>query len=106
MGQTLIEAGYGVLKAKDGLLALEMALRQVPDAGVVDQLLPPWGGEALVRKLRQRVPFFPIVMILEKGGREYMASALNCGANACIARPLEPSQIVWIVREVLGVKVN
>lgn len=63
--RVLIEAGYDVLTAPDGLSAVAVieGLRAPPDLVITDLRMPVMGGEALASWLAARLPRMPLIFI-------------------------------------------
>ena len=99
-------AGYDVLTADDGELALHLARAHRPDLIIADILMPGTDGYEFVRALRAdalvaatRVVFCTATYGLEEGQRLAEVS----GVTHILPKPCEPEQIVRIVAEALEV---
>jgi PAS domain S-box-containing protein len=97
-------AGYDVLTADDGELALHLARAHRPDLIIADILMPGTDGYEFVRALRAdalvaatRVVFCTATYGLEEGQRLAEVS----GVTHILPKPCEPEQIVRIVAEAL-----
>ena len=53
MSNTLAEAGFTILEAKDGQAGLKIALEEKPDVILLDLLMPNMGGHDMLAALRQ-----------------------------------------------------
>jgi CheY-like chemotaxis protein len=64
-GEILTSEGYKVLKAADGLEALTLANRELPDLIVLDLVMPQMTGFEVIRELRKvlRLKSTPILII-------------------------------------------
>lgn len=98
-------AGYDVLQARDGSVAVEKALHEQPDIIVLDLWLPGLTGSGVLRVLRanrrlDRVPVLVLSGVPEVKDREGL---LSFGADAVLEKPLTPERLVdqvrlWIAR--------
>ncbi|HQR25163.1 MAG TPA: response regulator, partial [Steroidobacteraceae bacterium] len=82
--ETLLQSrGYRVLKARNGLEALEVARSETPRAVVSDVLLPLLDGFALCRRLKEEAPtrHLPVILLsFRVEGPKYEAFAAEVGA--------------------------
>jgi len=81
----LLRAGYEVICAEDGQMALEMAQEQQPDLILLDMILPKLSGPEVLRHLKReaRTRDIPVVVLsslseknrqklLEEGAEDYL----------------------------------
>jgi signal transduction histidine kinase/DNA-binding response OmpR family regulator/ligand-binding sensor domain-containing protein len=80
---------YRVLEAADGLEALAVVRRELPDLVVTDVMMPGMDGHDLVRALRADpdAGLVPIVMLSARGGTDSQVSGLERGADAYLVKP-------------------
>jgi DNA-binding response OmpR family regulator len=94
-------AGYEVLQARDGSVAVEKALRDRPDLVVLDLWLPGLTGSGVLRVLRanrrlDRVPVLVLSGVPEVKDREGL---LSFGADEVLEKPIPPDRLVAEVRK-------
>lgn len=97
-------AGYEVLQARDGSVAVEKALRDRPDCVVLDLWLPGLTGSGVLRVLRanrrlDRVPVLVLSGVPEVKDREGL---LSFGADEVLEKPIAPDRLVAEVRKWIG----
>lgn len=97
-------AGFSVLKAKDGLEALETARRCVPDVILMDLSLPGIDGCEATRRLKQdpitrHVPVIALTAQSVTGGPEAMQAI---GFESVITKPCLPDELAERVLRVVG----
>ena len=83
--------GYQVLKAHDGLEAIQIAVQKKPDLALLDVMMPDMNGYELCRKLRQP-PLsmgIPIVMLTAMSSDGERAVAEEAGANEIWSKPFD-----------------
>ncbi len=78
--------GYEVICAKDGREALDLFRSVVPAIVVTDMVMPRVDGLQLVRELRARYPFVPVVIMTSKGSEEMAVRALQEGAASYVPK--------------------
>lgn len=93
-------AGYEVLQARDGTVAVEKALRDRPDIVVLDLWLPGLTGSGVLRVLRanrrlDRVPVIVLSGVPEVKDREGL---LSFGADEVLEKPVTVETLVEHVR--------
>jgi DNA-binding response OmpR family regulator len=88
--------GFEVLVARDGGQALAMAQAELPDAIVLDAMMPVMNGEQVLRILRageagQRIP---VLMLTARRQERDIVGALELGANEYVVKPFIPEELV------------
>jgi CheY-like chemotaxis protein len=100
--ETLLRSdGYEVVSAASGAEALELARRQRPDLVISDILMPGMDGFTFCRTLKQddELRAIPVVFYSASYDDERdRRLALAVGAERCITAPLEPSELLRVVR--------
>ena len=96
--------GFDVLVAENGLLGLEMALRECPDVIVSDVMMPGMGGIAMVKALRAdpRMAAVRILMLTSEASVESETEGLTAGADDYILKPVEPRRLAARVKALRG----
>ncbi|MEE2047980.1 response regulator, partial [Nocardiopsis tropica] len=80
-------AGYQVLSAADGIDGLTMALSPDVDLVVLDLGLPGIPGEEVLRRLRQRRPSVPVIVLTAKDAVSDRVANLDAGADDYMVKP-------------------
>jgi PAS domain S-box-containing protein/putative nucleotidyltransferase with HDIG domain len=87
MSDLLINKGYQVMTAKDGLSAMETLETYIPDFMFVDLVMPNISGEKLCKAVRRNHKFKSVyIIILSAVAAELDIDFAEIGANACIAK--------------------
>ena len=96
MTEVLRVAGYEVIEATDGALAVEMARAHRPDAVVVDLLMPRLCGTQVIQELRSSRALCSVPAIMVSGVDDvgYRVQALTAGANDFVVKPVAPAELV------------
>ena len=103
--QLLSGRGHRVVKASNGLTALDSARREPPHAVVSDIVLPRMDGFALCRKWKQdeRLQAVPFLFYTRRhDDPKYERFALELGAERFIARSVPPEALLAALDELLA----
>ncbi len=100
MRGALEHAGYEVLEAEDGEQAIELLDGRPMGLVVADLAMPRVDGLSLLRYVRvhPRYKFVPLVVLSTESRAEVRERARQQGAQAFIAKPCTPSQLVSAVQ--------
>ncbi len=85
--RVLATSGWNVTVRDDGVEALAVASAEEFDAIVLDIILPGLNGFEVVRELRRREVWTPVVMLSAKDGEYDQAEALDYGADDYLVKP-------------------
>lgn len=103
--QLLVNHGHVVVKAMNGLAALDIARREPPHAIIADIVLPRLDGFALCRKWKQdeRLQGIPFVFYTRRyEDPKYERFAMELGAERFLARSAQPESLLTALEELLG----
>ncbi|HIJ94372.1 MAG TPA: response regulator [Desulfuromonadales bacterium] len=99
----LVDAGYAVEEAVNGIEALEKAIQTTFDLFVVDVNMPLLNGYGFLCELRkQDVPQSPAIMVSTEAADSDRTLAYQAGANDYLIKPVKPKQLLTHVRLLLG----
>lgn len=95
----LERAGYEVLEAEHGAVALERLRESRPDAVITDIMMPVMDGLGLIQRLRSQpdTSTIPIVVVSSNPNGAEAAGA----ADAAVPKPFLPADIVQTVASLL-----
>lgn len=97
IGQIMIDLGYEVSEAGDGLEALQqLEALGPPDVVLTDWNMPNMNGLELVRSVRANPVFrgTPMVMVTSETEMGRMVSAFAAGVNEYVMKPFDRSMIL------------
>lgn len=83
----LVAGGWTVETAQDGELGLEMAAEGGFDVLVLDIMMPRRSGYEVVREMRRRGLWTPVLMLTAKDGEYDEADAFDLGADDYLVKP-------------------
>lgn len=85
--ELLLDNGYAVHTASDGIQALEYFKKAEPDLVVMDLGLPIMTGEAVTQEIRKKHKGLPIIILTAKDSISDIVQGLNLGADDYITKP-------------------
>lgn len=96
-----------VLTATTGIKGIAMAGEEDPDVILLDIVMPGMDGFEVCQKLKaeQRTKEIPVVFVTAiKGDREHRILALESGAEAFLAKPIDESELTAQIRAMIKIK--
>lgn len=93
----LEKEGYQVLKAYDGLQALELISERVVQLILIDIMMPKLDGLSAILKIREHRNL-PIIILSAKGEEADKVLGLSMGADDYVAKPYTPMELIARVR--------
>ncbi len=96
LGDLLGAAGFRVLEAVDGVEGLQRAVENLPDAILLDLVMPRLDGIATCRKLRSLTEFrhTPIIMMTSRADFASTVNPFQVGADDYLAKPFYANEVV------------
>ena len=100
--RVLLEAGFGIVQARNGVEGLDKAAAYPWPIHLVvsDVVMPEMGGPELVERLREQDPDVRVVLI-SGYAREELPSGLDELGVPFLAKPFEVPELLRVVREAL-----
>lgn len=99
---TLLEAGYDVLEAADGLMALGLLEKRAVDLLITDRSMPGLGGLELLTKLREKKIMVPALMVSAYGEESFWSQAIGLGAVDYLLKPFKDVDVLKCVQKALA----
>ena len=100
MEQLLEDAGYDVVMAADGFLALEVLRSKTPAIVLTDLEMPNMNGLELTKRLRELPQFMgtPIVMITSRASDKHRNLAEEAGVDLYLTKPYTDAALIEHVK--------
>ena len=95
--ENLSREGYTILKAYEGVSALQIALDEQPDLILLDCMLPRMDGFEVCKRIRQKSSV-PIIMLTAKSEEIDKVLGLELGADDYITKPFSVREVLARVR--------
>jgi two-component system, chemotaxis family, chemotaxis protein CheY len=98
----LIDAGFEVVQAEDGVHGLEVLEDSVPDVIITDINMPRLDGFGFIEGVRRDVRHrgVPILVLTTESDPQKKDRAREAGATGWIVKPFNPSKLVDAIRRV------
>lgn len=100
-------AGYeNFVTTTESTSAVELIRSEQPDIVLLDLMMPGVSGLEILAEIRadERLPFLPVIILTAATDRETKLQSLELGATDFLGKPLDPSELVARIRNVLAVK--
>jgi len=91
-----------VLNASDAESAVDLALRERPDAIVMDISLPGMNGIEATRVIKKQLPKTPVVMLTVHELAAYKVDASAAGADAYVPKRLMQTELCHVLDRLLN----
>ena len=95
--------GYSVLIARDGAQAVELAEQHLPDAIILDTMMPVMDGQLVLRRLRSQseTAEIPVIMLTARKQQRDIVDAFDLGANDYLVKPFIPEELMMRLARLL-----
>jgi len=95
LGRVLEREAFDVGLAKSGVEALNLLDKRVPDALILDIIMPGMDGITLCRQVRRDSRFgaLPILFLTAKGSTDDIVDGLDAGADDYVVKPFELAEL-------------
>lgn len=101
MRTILAGAGYEVVEAEDGMVALERYFIEKPDIVLLDLVMRGMYGLDVLTKLRELDPSARVVVISADIQESSQQLVHEAGASGFVSKPVEPSRVLEVIRDAL-----
>ncbi len=98
----LRQQDFAVSEAANTAEADAILAALVPDAVVLDIMMPGESGIAFARRLRAGGTRLPLLLLSAKGSTEDRIEGLEAGADDYLPKPFEPKELLLRLRSILG----
>ncbi len=101
----LVQAGWAVDEAADGLEAIQKIQDNQPDMVILDIMMPHIDGLSVLRLLRKnpKTADLPIIILSAKTDDKSVQKGLEMGATRYLTKPVGQEILINTVREVLEI---
>ena len=103
MDYNLRNVGFSIIKASNGLDALELIENNTPDLIILDWMMPKMSGIDVCRTLRSRseTKLLPIIILSARSEDSDKSLGLDTGADDYISKPFSPKELLSRVKALL-----
>lgn len=92
--ELLLDNGYSVQVAADGVAALNSVQKLPPDLVILDLGLPNMTGEAVCTELRKKYPNLRVIILTAKDSVQDIVQGLNLGADDYMTKPFVADELL------------
>jgi DNA-binding response OmpR family regulator len=92
--ELLLDNGYSIQTAHDGVQALNSLEKIVPDLMILDLNLPNMSGEAVCLEVRKKYPELPVIILTAKDTTADIVNGLNLGADDYMTKPFVADELL------------
>ncbi len=104
LNHVLVEEGYTVLTASNGLKAINILQKETPDLIITDIIMEMSDGIEIIMHAKKNYPTCKIIAV-SGGGRgnadEYLDAAYNLGADHIYTKPFSLPDLIFTVNKLL-----
>lgn len=97
----LRRAGFGIIKAGDGEMALRAIEEDEPDVVLLDLMMPVLDGWGVLERLRERPSSPPVIIISAATSQTNVDRAYEMGAVGYITKPFSLADMIETIDRVL-----
>ncbi|MGW8226365.1 MAG: response regulator [Anaerolineales bacterium] len=104
VGMMLESEGFGIIAAKTGKRAIDLARSESPDLIILDIMMPELDGYAVTSQLRtdQATRGIPILIFTAKTGYDDKMLGLELGADIYLTKPISTRELISNVNQLLS----
>jgi len=94
---------YSVIRAENGVDALQLLEKALPDLIICDVMMPKMDGAEFLQHLKgnQTTNHIPVIFLSAKSAASSRLEILNLGAQAYLTKPFLPSELLALVKNQL-----
>ena len=95
--------GYTVIRAENGLEAVELARKELPALVMLDIHMPKMDGLKACKEIKsdQVTRGVPVVMLTVEGSIKEIQQAISYGAKTYITKPSSKAEILKVVKSII-----
>lgn len=96
--ELLLDNGYSLQTAVDGVVALNLIAKSPPDLVILDLGLPNMSGESVCQEIRKKYPEVGVVILTAKDSVSDIVQGLNLGADDYVTKPFAADELLARVK--------
>ncbi|HUA32578.1 MAG TPA: sigma-54 dependent transcriptional regulator [Candidatus Binataceae bacterium] len=97
----LASAGFECEVCLDAEKALNACETRRIDLVISDVVMPSMNGTELMRRIRERMPMLPVILLTSYGSIEAAVEAMRAGAFGYLTKPAKDDELLMLVRRAL-----
>ncbi|UPZ14990.1 two-component regulator propeller domain-containing protein [Flavobacterium humidisoli] len=102
--KNLLKKDYNIIEAENGKIALEKALKFVPNLIISDVIMPEMVGTELCSKIKENIKtsHIPVILLTSRSSLVYKFEGLESGADDYISKPFNLMEFRLRVKNLLN----
>ncbi|OIO01092.1 MAG: two-component system response regulator [Elusimicrobia bacterium CG08_land_8_20_14_0_20_59_10] len=103
LSSMLEEEGFAVIKAENGLEAVELARKELPALVMLDIHMPKMDGLTACKEIKSDdvTRSVPVVMLTVEGSINEIQQAITYGAKTYITKPSSKAEILKVLKSII-----
>jgi CheY-like chemotaxis protein len=95
---------YDVVQAKDGMEAVKVARKELPDLILMDVMMPQMDGYEACRTIRaqEETKAIPVIMVTTRGEPVNVETGYRSGCNDYVTKPVNTLELLAKVKSLIG----
>lgn len=98
----LSSQGHNVIEAADGVSAISIIEKELPDLIILDINLPKKDGLTVLKEIKGELPDIPVIIFTAYGTSERVIKAMKLGAYDYLEKPFELDEFILTVDRALA----
>ena len=98
----LIENGFDVVEAANGIEAISVYKESQPDMVLMDITMPDMDGLAALKEIKKIDPNAKVAMVTAMGQQALVMEALKTGALDFVIKPFDQERVLGTIKKALG----
>ncbi|OHB95083.1 MAG: hypothetical protein A3I59_03220 [Planctomycetes bacterium RIFCSPLOWO2_02_FULL_50_16] len=99
LSKILLNEGYNVMDAQNGLKALRKVEKGGIDLVILDLIMPEMGGIEVLKRLGDIAPKLPVIVLTGHGDLQTAREAMMLGAYEYITKPFDADFVKAVVKK-------
>ena len=98
----LVENGFDVVEAANGIEAISVYKETHPDMVLMDITMPEMDGLAALKEIKKLDPNAKVAMVTAMGQQALVIEALKIGAMDFVIKPFDQDRVLGTIKKALG----
>jgi DNA-binding NtrC family response regulator len=98
------EPGFEIMEAANGLEALSVIKKELPDLVLMDIEMPGLNGLEAIQRIKSLQPQLPVIIMTAFGTSERVIGAMKYGAYEYLEKPFDVARLKAVISEALETK--